>query len=396
MTDELEAMWARHQAEWRDPAQVASQWQAAAATDPKLLRHRTRGPWWEILQQCGVVLLVTREYEHLIMALQASTGEPQVSYWPLPHPSGIAVDGDRGLVHIASTRNPNQVYDFVPATGLLARQDVPLEPRGDRPLVPLRSRFFPGCLYMHDLALIGGALHANAVGHNAIARLHDDGRFERVWHPRCIERDGEPVFGLNYLQLNSIAAGPDLASSYFSASTDQLSARRPGHRNFPVDGRGVLFSGRTREVAARGLTRPHSARWYRQQIWVDNSGYGELCVMQGERCEAIAQLPGWTRGLCFVGDLAFVATSRVIPRFRQYAPGLDVDHSECGLHAVDPRSGQILASLVWPYGNQIFAIEALSPALATGFPFRVGRARPRAQEKQFFYAFKTPLTEELR
>ncbi len=387
-------MWARHHAEWRDPAQIASQWQDATETDPKLLRHRTRGPWWDVLQQCGCVLLVTREYEHLVMALHARDGEPQVSYLRLPHPSGLAVDRDRGLVHIASTRNPNQVYDFVPATGLLDRQDVKIDPRGDRPLVPARSRFFPGCLYMHDLALIGGQLHANAVGHNAIARLDDDGRWQRVWHPRCLERDGEPAFGLNYLQLNSIAAGDDLASSYFSASTDQLSARRPGHRNFPVDGRGVIFSGQTREVVARGLTRPHSARWYREQIWVDNSGYGELVVMQAGGCEAIARLPGWTRGLCFVGDLAFVATSRVIPRFRQYAPGLDVDSSECGLHAVDPQSGEILASLIWPYGNQIFALESFSPDFATGFPFPVGRARPRAQEKQFFYAFTTPLAAD--
>ncbi|NJO21502.1 MAG: DUF4915 domain-containing protein [Spirulinaceae cyanobacterium RM2_2_10] len=248
---------------------------------------------------------------------------------------------------------------------------------------------------MHDLALIGGELHTNAVGHNAIARLHDDGRCERVWHPRCIEQDGRPEFGLNYLQLNSIAAGADLAHSYFSASTDQLSARRPGHRNFLVDGRGVIFSGETREVVARGLTRPHSARWHAGKIWVDNSGYGELAVMTDGRCEAIARLPGWTRGLCFVGDLAFVGTSRVIPRFRQYAPGLEVSRSECGLHAVEVCSGKVLASLIWPNGNQIFALDWLSPELTTGFPFTVGRARARAQEKQFFYAFTTPLTENL-
>ncbi|NJL02680.1 MAG: hypothetical protein HC838_17680 [Spirulinaceae cyanobacterium RM2_2_10] len=76
MTDP-EAMWARHHAEWRDPAQITSQWQEAAETDTKLLQHRTRGPWWDILQQCGVVLLVTREYEHLVMALHASEGSPR-------------------------------------------------------------------------------------------------------------------------------------------------------------------------------------------------------------------------------------------------------------------------------------------------------------------------------
>src|SRR5439155_7446833 len=104
-----------------------------------------------------------------------------------------------------------------------------------------------------------------------------------VWWPRCIETADGPDFGRNYLQLNSIAAGPDLAGSFFSASTDQPSARRPGHRNFAVDRRGVIFAGATREAVVRGLTRPHSARLQGGRVWVDNSGYGELGVVEAGR-----------------------------------------------------------------------------------------------------------------
>src|SRR5262249_22603656 len=155
------------------------------------------------------------------------------------------------------------------------------------------------------------------------------------------------------------AAGPDLAGSYFSASTDVLSTRRPGHRHFPVDGRGVVFSGATREPVARGLTRPHSARLHGGRLWVDDSGYGPLRGGEDGRFETVAQLPGWTRGLGFHDGVAFVGTSRVLPRFRQYAPGLDIDTSVCGLHAVDAGSGAVLGSITWPYGNQIFAVECL-------------------------------------
>jgi uncharacterized protein (TIGR03032 family) len=354
---ELDGLWARHNAEWREPAQVASYWQEAATTDPRLLEATVHGRWWDLLAETGITLLVTREYEHLVMALRASSAGPAVSYLRLPHPSGLAADRERGVVHVASTRNPNQVYDFQPTTGVLPRLDVRGEAPSGQPLVPVRSRFLPGCLYMHDLALIGGALHANAVGHNAVVRLDADGRYERVWWPRCIETADGPVFGQNHLQLNSIAASGDLASSYFSASTDKLSPRRPGHRNFPVDRRGVVFSGATREPIARGLTRPHSARLHAGQVWVDNSGYGELVVVADGRIEPVARLPGWTRGLCFYEGLAFVGTSRVIPRFRQYAPGLDVESSTCGVHAVDIQSGKVLGSLLWPRGNQIFALD---------------------------------------
>ncbi|HEX8143158.1 MAG TPA: DUF4915 domain-containing protein [Pyrinomonadaceae bacterium] len=389
MRKEEDALWARHNAEWRDAAQITSQWAEAAATDPQSLRYRIRGRWWETLASTGMTLLVTREYEHIVMAMCVDEDGPKLSFMRLPHPSGLAVDLKRGTVFLASTRNPNQVYDLAPVKRLAPRTDVKLDPLGDRPLVPVRSRFLPGSLYLHDLALVGGALYGTAVGENAVVRLYDDGRHERVWWPRCIEGAGGPVFGQNHIQLNSIAAGRTLKQSFFSASTDRIGARRPGHRNFPVDGRGVIFSGKTREVIARGLTRPHSARLHEGKVWVDNSGYGELGIAEGGGFTPVVRLPGWTRGLCFHSSIAFVGTSRVIPRFRQYAPGLDLDRSTCGVHAVDATTGLVLGSLTWPYGNQIFAVEAIPRAISSGFAFSASRGRALDRQKKLFYTFAT-------
>ena len=285
-------MWARHNAEWRDPSQIASQWKDACDTDPKLLRFSVRGAWWSVLEKSGITLLVTREYEHLVMALSVADGRPRISYLPLPHPSGLVVDRRRGVVHIASTRNPNQVYEFKPVTGLVPRDDVELGNLSEHPLVPVRTRFYPGSLYLHDLALVGGVLHANAVGQNAVVSLEEDGGARRVWWPRCIESRQGPVFEQNHIQLNSIAAGADLSSSYFSASADRISRRRPGHGNFPTDGRGVIFDGATRETLVRGLTRPHSARLHRRRLWVANSGYGELGVIRKGHFETLSSVAG--------------------------------------------------------------------------------------------------------
>jgi uncharacterized protein (TIGR03032 family) len=390
------AQWFEQDRRWRDSAQIISQWGEATAIDPGLLRWRASGEWWEILAASGLTLLVTREYEHLVLALGTAAGDPAISYLQIPHPSGLAVDAARGVVHVASTRNPNQVYDLAPVSALLQRSDVRAEPLDSRPLVPIRSRFYPGCLYLHDLALIGGALHANAVGQNAVVRLDADGRYARVWWPRCIDVDTGPVFDRNHLQLNSIAAGADLATSYFTASTDTLGTRRPGHRNFAVDRRGVIFSGRTREVIARGLTRPHSARLHASRLWVDNSGYGELGIVEPGRFEPVVRLPGWTRGLFFHKSIAFVGTSHVIPRFRQYAPGLAVDQSVCGVHAVDTRSGRLLGSLVWPRGNQIFAVAGIPSELGTGLPFRAGTGRATRRERTLFYAFAAAVAPDGR
>jgi uncharacterized protein (TIGR03032 family) len=336
--------WSRHDAEWRDPAEVVALWAGGAGPS---LQTRVSGRFWEAVE--GLCLLVTREYEHVVVALANGSQ----SHMALPHPSGIAVAGEQ--VTIASTRNPNQLVELRPAA---------VE---GRPLVPVRTEFHPGALYLHDLAYVGGVLHGNAVGQNAVVRL-DGGRAERVWWPKAIETQVGADFSRNYLQLNSIAAGATLEASFFSASADRISSRRPGHRNFPVDGRGIVFSGETREPVARGLTRPHSARLHEGRLWVESSGYGELGVVENGRFEAVARLPGWTRGLGFHEEIAFVGTSRVLPRFHMYAPGLDLDRSVCGVHAVDTRTGEVVGSLVWPGGNQVFAVEAVPLSLTSGFP----------------------------
>lgn len=380
-------LWSRQDAAWRDPVQVASLWEGAGKTDPSLLRYRTRGDWWDVLAALRVVLIVSREYEHLLIAISATSEGPEVSYWPLPHPSGLALDAKRATLHVASTRSPNQVFDFAPATGLVSRRDVRDFGLEGRPLLPLRSRFLPGCLYLHDLAMVGGTLHGCAVGQNAVVRLHPSGAYERVWWPRCVESRSGPIFGQNHIQLNSIAAGRNLRASFFTASSDRIEARRPGHRDYSVDRRGVLFSGATREPVARGLTRPHSARLHGGRVWLDDSGYGDFGFVEGGRLVSVARLPGWTRGLAFCGSVAFVGTSRVLPRFRGYAPGLDQSASVCGVHAVDTRSGRVLGSLVWPYGNQIFGIEPAARRLTSGFALPVGRPRALARIRKLFYSF---------
>jgi uncharacterized protein (TIGR03032 family) len=156
----------------------------------------------------------------------------------------------------------------------------------------------------------------------------------------------------------------------------------------------VLFSGATREPVARGFTRPHSARLHAGRVWLDNSGYGEVGFVEGGAFTPVARLPGWTRGLCFHGDVAFAGTSRVIPRFRQYAPGLDLEASLCALHAVEVGSGKLLGSLIWPQGNQIFAIDWLPAVFSTGFPFRAGGRRALERERRLFYDFRTALQQE--
>jgi uncharacterized protein (TIGR03032 family) len=328
-----------------------------------------------------LTLLVTREYEHLVMAIGAPQGRPRLTFLPMPHPSGLAVDRRESRVYVASTRNPNQVFV------LGANRGGPRRAKAPGALVPVSSTFYPGSLYLHDLAVFGSTLYGNATGHNVVVSLAPDGTFAPVWWPRCIERAGRPSMERNHIQLNSIAGGPSLGESFFSASSTSVGRLRPGHLNYPVDGRGVIFSGRTREPICTGLTRPHSARRSGGKLWVANSGYGELGFVSRGALEVVTRLPGWTRGLCLVGDVAFVATSRVLPRYRGYAPGLDVLESRCAIHAVSVSSGRVLGRLEWPHGSQVFAIDWIENKKTSGLPFPIGPRRSR-REIELFQTFR--------
>ena len=355
----------------RDPAEIVAYWDAAGHLDPAQLGHHASPGWWDLIDSLGITLLVTREYEHLVVAI---SGGRQISHLRLPHPSGLAVDRVGGSVYVAATRNPNQVMVLMPA-----------KPGGC--LVPVRSNFYPGSLYLHDLAIIDRSLYGNAVGQNAVVKFLPGGTYRRVWWPASLDRMGASRFRTNYLQLNSIAANGELAKSFFSASAATAGRRRPGDLDFGVDGRGVIFSAATREPIVVGLTRPHSTRMHRGRIWVDDSGYGRVGFVDGSEFRSVAELPGWTRGLCFVKDIAFVGTSRVIPGFRRYAPG--VRKETCGIHALDTRSGEVVASLTWPHGNQIFAIDWCPRRFTSGLPFRRGATATRLKEaREFFYDYR--------
>jgi uncharacterized protein (TIGR03032 family) len=383
---ENEVLWNRHAAEWRDPAQITSLWQDANQIDPRLIESSVKGDWWGLLEQLGMTLFITREYEHFVLALSARGGRPVISFFPIPHPSGLVVDRASSRMYLASTRNPNQILTLKPAAALLPRTDTKVRVAAVSPLVPISTDFYPGSLYIHDLAIVGGGVHANAVGHNAVVKLDGEGDFRRVWWPKCVERDGKPVFEKNHIQLNSIAAGKTLKESYFSASSCRMGRLRPGHLNYKVDRQGVIFSGRTREPFCSGLTRPHSARLWGDNVWVANSGYGEVGYARQGLFESVCRLPGWTRGLCLTEGIAFAGTSRVIPRYARYAPGVDTERSRCGIHAICLRTGGVLGSIEWPTANQIFAIDWISDRVSPGFLFQSPK-RKLKEEMAFFYRY---------
>ena len=77
---------------------------------------------------------------------------------------------------------------------------------------------------------------------------------------------------------------------------------------------GILMDVESNQVLLRGLSMPHSPRWYQDQLWVLESGEGGLARVDLDtgRWETVIRLPGFTRGLDFVDPLAFIWEHSII------------------------------------------------------------------------------------
>jgi uncharacterized protein (TIGR03032 family) len=288
----------------------------------------------------------------------------------LPHPSGLFYDQRREELIVSSTRTPNQIFFFKKMAEVDYEREV-VPPDFVRPTgtlyVPYRSVLLPGTLYIHDVVLMGDDVFVTATGHNFLARILPLGGWDRVWWPACVDGLGRAAFDQNYLQLNSIGVGGSAERSYYTAFSDQTSGPKPWKEGYGPRGKGVVFAGSSRQVISRGHTCPHSAKLREGTLWICNSGYGEVGVLDvadetsdaRNRYEPVATVPGFTRGLAFAGRYGFVGLSKVIDFYEPYAPGLDPKASRCGIVAFDVRSGTNVASLVWPAGYQIYDVQVM-------------------------------------
>lgn len=139
----------------------------------------------------------------------------------------------------------------------------------------------------------------------------------------------------------------------------------PGGWRHDKKGGGVLLDVPSGEVIARGLSMPHSPRWYDGRLWVLASGSGSVgCVDPNTgKYEALTELPGFTRGLDFYGPLAFIGLSQV--RESAVFSGISIaerplEERCCGVWVVNIETGETVAFVKFEDAVQeIFAVHVL-------------------------------------
>ncbi|MBE9006264.1 TIGR03032 family protein [Fortiea sp. LEGE XX443] len=124
---------------------------------------------------------------------------------------------------------------------------------------------------------------------------------------------------------------------------------------------GCVMDIQSDEVIAKGLSLPHSPRFYQDKLWLLNAGAGEFGYINiySGKFQGVIGCSGWLRGLAFVGDYAIVGLSKTNSHNIQLVnSNADTD---CGLMVINIKTGVMVHWLrLEGEITEIFDVQILS------------------------------------
>lgn len=259
------------------------------------------------------------------------------------HPRRVAI-GSRGLIWMMESGGRELAQSVAPA----GRYDAALL---------TRSAHVTGNIHSHEMAFVGDELWVVNTLFSCLTVIQPGFSFVPVWKPKFISNCHVPG---DRCHLNGIAV-VDGRPKYVTAMAETDSS---GGWREAKERTGVLIEVSSHEIVSRGFAMPHSPRVHEGRIFVLDSGRGQLVTVnpQTGKWDVIATFDGYTRGLVFFGDLAFVGLSRI--RETSVFGGVPIaekrDQLKCGIAVVNWRTGQHFGAFHFTSGvEEIFAVDLL-------------------------------------
>ena len=325
---------------------------------PMEFRYTQTDNFATILQQLRASLMVSTYQANKLLAVRAAGGGLSTLVRSFDKPMGLAVN-DRQMA--LGTRN--QIWFLRNAPDIAPR----VEPAGmhDACFLP-RACHVTGDIGVHEMAFAGEELWIVNTRFSCLCTLDPDYSFTPRWQPPFITA----LAAEDRCHLNGLAI-IDGKPKYVTALGDTDVAG--GWRANKPQG-GILMDVSNNEVLARGLCMPHSPRWHEGKLWLLESGTGRLLIIDvasGQK-QAVAEVPGFARGLVFAGPYAFIGLSKI--RKTSAMDGVPLaerrEELKCGVAVVDLRAGKMIGMLEFQTAvEEIFDVQIL-PGLR--FPEVVG------------------------
>lgn len=315
------------------------------AEEPRSV-HSTNLP--KLLEQLGASLVISGYQAGKVVVARNDGGTLNTHFRHFERPMGLAVNGSHLAVGV---RTEMQFFRNMPDVAA----KLPGPARHDACYVP-RRRQVTGALDIHELGFDGeGMLWGINTRFSCLCRFDAENSFVPVWRPPYVSRlTPEDRCHLNGLAMVDGAPRYVTSLGHGDAKESWREHRLDGGRVVDIsDGR----------VLAEGLCMPHSPRFHRGKLWVLESGDGAIGYLDGDRYVSVCKLPGFTRGLEFVENLAFVGLSQVRESSSVFDDlPLTKRGSErvCGVYVVDIERGEIVALLRFEAGvREVFAVHLM-------------------------------------
>jgi uncharacterized protein (TIGR03032 family) len=284
------------------------------------------------LQQSGGSLVITTYQAGLVGVIGWDGQQVNLLTRHFDKPMGLAVrDNEMALVTrdsvVLLADSPHQAAEYPPG-----------QPAGYDSLYLPRASYYTCPLQIHDVAFgAGDELWIVNTRFSCLATLSRRHSFQPRWQPPFItELVPEDRCHLNGVAMD--AGQPKFVSALGETNTAE------GWRANKAGG-GVLIDVATGETVVRDLCMPHSPRWHDGMLWFLDSGRGQLCVLQpgDTKPTVVCTLPGYARGLCFVGMHALIGLSliRETNTFGGMPIGEDNAQLHCAVAVVDLTTGQM-------------------------------------------------------
>jgi uncharacterized protein (TIGR03032 family) len=303
----------------------------------------------DVLQQLGASLVITTYQANKLLVARAAGAGMSMLVRTFDRPMGLAAAGDRFALGCR-----DQVWEFRSAPAIAPM----VEPAGqhDACFIPRTSQV-TGDICVHELAWVSDELWVVNTRFSCLCTLEPSYSFVPRWRPPFVTA----LCAEDRCHLNGLAV-VDGQPKYVTALGETDTAN--GWRADKAHG-GCLMEVSSGEVVTRGLSMPHSPRWHDGQLWLLESGTGELVLIDvaSGRRQTVAELPGFARGLALHGRYAFVGLSKIRPTSTMDGVPLAERRHElkCGVAAVDLTCGRVCAMLEFQTAvEEIFDIQLLS------------------------------------
>lgn len=302
----------------------------------------------DILQHLRASLVVSTYQAGKVLVMGVHAGQLAISVLDYDRPMGIAICHDRIAIGAGAA------IHLLRANHAAASN---VQPAGshDGCFVPHTSRQ-TGKILVHDLGWGTEGLWVVNTLFSCLCTLDDTHSFVPRWKPAFISQLADE----DRCHLNGMAmefGQPRFVSVL--AQSDTAGGWRANKART-----GCLIDVQTGDTICGGLCMPHSPRIRDGELFVLNSGHGNLSRVDRStgQLEPVESMPGYTRGLAFHGQFAFVGLSRI--RETNVFGGLPIGERQqelcCGIAVVDMTTGKTVATFRFLSGvEEIFAVDVI-------------------------------------